>query len=112
MQVLWEHSPRDAEEVFAGLPSIVDWQIPTVRTLLNRLLKKGAIRAQKHGRRYMYVPVLKRDHWLLQESSGLLQRLFNGRVAPLVAHFSQHRKLSARDIRDLRQLLEEMDHDA
>lgn len=109
MQLLWEHSPRDAEEIFAALPDTVDWQVATVKTLLNRLLKKGAVRARKQGRRYLYAPVLERDEWLLQESTGLLQRLFNGRVAPLVAHFSQHRKLSARDVRELRKLLEEMD---
>ncbi len=108
MQVLWQHSPRDADEVFGALPDCVDWQAATVKTLLNRLLKKGAVRAHKLGRRYFYAPVLKRDQWLLQESSALLQRLFNGRVAPLVAHFSQHRRLSSGDIRDLRKLLAAM----
>ena len=48
---------------------------------------------------------------MLEESSSLLERLFDGRVAPLVAHFSQHRKLSAADVAQLRQLLEEIDDD-
>jgi predicted transcriptional regulator len=83
----------------------VDWQVATVKTLLNRLLRKGAVRASKLGRRYFYAPVLKRDQWLLQESTALLERLFNGRMASLVAHFIQHRKLSSGDIRALRKLL-------
>jgi BlaI family penicillinase repressor len=75
------------------------------------LLKKGAIRATKDGRRYLYTPVLKRQAWMLGESQGLLERLFDGRVAPLVAHFSEQRKLSRKDIDELRKLLEEIDDD-
>jgi BlaI family transcriptional regulator, penicillinase repressor len=72
-------------------------------------LTKGAIRAEKQGRRYLYAPVLQREDWVLDESQGLIERLFDGRVAPLVAHFSSHRKLSAEDIAELRRLLEEID---
>ena len=85
------------------------WQEPTVKTLLNRLLKKGAVSARKDGRRYLYSPVLTRDQWLSHESSGLLNRLFGGRVAPLVAHFSSQRKLSRKDIADLKRLIQELD---
>ena len=110
MQALWEHSPLAAEDVLATVADRTDWQESTVKTLLNRLLKKGAIHARKQGRRYLYTPILARDQWLLQESSGLLDRLFGGRVAPLVAHFSRHRKLSQRDVQELRKLLEKIDH--
>jgi hypothetical protein len=62
------------------------------------LVKKGAIRAQRDGRRYLYSPIIERDQWLSDESVGLLDRLFHGRIAPFVAHFSHSRKLSKRDI--------------
>ena len=109
MDVLWERHPLGADEVVAALADREDWQEPTIKTLLNRLLKKGAIRAEKAGRRYLYSPVLKREDWVLGESQGLLERLFDGRVAPLVAHFSAQRKLSAADVAELRRLLEEID---
>lgn len=108
MEALWRHSPLSAEEVAAAVAA-QGWQEATVKTLLNRLLKKKAIRAEKDGRRYLYAPVLQREAWVLEESQGLLQRLFGGRVAPLVAHFSEHRKLSRKDIAELRRLLEELD---
>jgi predicted transcriptional regulator len=116
MDVLWRASaqrgePLAAEDVVAALAQSRQWQEPTIKTLLNRLLKKGAIRASKDGRRYLYTPVLKRQDWLLGESQGLIERLFDGRVAPLVAHFSQHRKLSSKDIAELRQLLDDLDDD-
>ncbi|WP_159015568.1 BlaI/MecI/CopY family transcriptional regulator [Cognatiluteimonas profundi] len=109
MDVLWRQQPLAAEDVVAALADSRQWQEATIKTLLNRLLKKGAIRASKDGRRYLYSPVLQRQAWMLGESQGLLERLFDGRVAPLVAHFSEHRKLSRKDIAELRKLLEEID---
>jgi predicted transcriptional regulator len=114
MDVLWRASATrgagvPADAVVAALAEARDWQEPTIKTLLNRLLKKGAIKASKDGRRYLYTPVLERRDWVLGESQGLLERLFDGRVAPLVAHFSEHRKLSPKDIAELRKLLEEID---
>lgn len=111
MEVLWRRQPLPAEEVIAALSATQHWQEATIKTLLNRLLKKGAISAEKEGRRFLYTPVLAREDWMLGESQGLLERLFDGRVAPLVAHFSQQRKLSRKDIAELRRLLEELDHD-
>ncbi|KHL57140.1 BlaI/MecI/CopY family transcriptional regulator [Xanthomonas cannabis] len=111
MQVLWERAPRTAEEVVAALAS-TDWAEPTIKTLLNRLLTKGAIAAQKDGRKYRYTPVLQREHWVQQQSEGLLQRLFGGRVAPLVVHFSERGKLSTSDIAELRRLLKELDDES
>jgi predicted transcriptional regulator len=109
MEVLWDCSPQGADEVVAALATRSDWAEPTVKTLLNRLLNKGAIRASKEGRRYLYSPVLTRQAWVQQQSEGLLERVFGGRVAPLVAHFSERGKLSAQDIADLKRLVQELD---
>ncbi|RYF68388.1 MAG: BlaI/MecI/CopY family transcriptional regulator [Comamonadaceae bacterium] len=111
MDVLWKRQPLSAEEVVVSLSGQQDWQEATVKTLLNRLLNKGAISAEKDGRRYLYAPVLQRAAWVQGESESLLARMFGGRVAPLVAHFSEHRKLSRKDIAELRKLLEELDDD-
>jgi BlaI family transcriptional regulator, penicillinase repressor len=109
MEVLWQRSPQASEEVLAALGERQQWQEATVKTLLNRLLNKGAIEAQKDGRRYLYSPRLRREDWVMGESESLLARLFDGRVAPLVAHFSQHRKLSAADVAELRKLVETLE---
>ncbi|ALJ29166.1 MULTISPECIES: BlaI/MecI/CopY family transcriptional regulator [Stenotrophomonas] len=111
MEVLWEAHPLAAEDVIARVAGRNDWAEATVKTLLNRLLNKGAISAVKERRRYLYAPRVQRDAWVLEESSSLLERLFDGRVAPLVAHFSQHRKLGRDDVAELRRLLEELDDD-
>lgn len=109
MEVLWSRSPLGSDEVVAALSARSDWAEPTIKTLLNRLLKKGAIRAEREGRRYLYSPVLTREAWVASQSEGVLDRLFGGRVAPLVAHFSERGKLSREDIEELRRLIGEID---
>jgi predicted transcriptional regulator len=109
MAILWARSPAGADEIVQALAQQQDWQEATVKTLLNRLLKKGAISAEPQGRRYLYSPILSRDDWLHSQSAGLLDRLFGGRVAPLVAHFGRHRKLSKKDIAELKRLIQEME---
>ena len=109
MEILWRRSPLAAEEVVAALDKSQDWQETTIKTLLNRLLKKKAIRAEKDGRRYLYSPLLARADWVHGQSEGLLDRLFGGRVAPLVAHFSERRKLTRKDIAELKRLIGEID---
>ena len=109
MDVLWRSSPLAAEDIVAATADAQGWQEATVKTLLNRLLTKGAISAERDGRRYLYAPVLTRDAWLGQESEGLLDRLFGGRVAPMVAHFTERGRLSKKDLAELRKLLETLD---
>jgi len=109
MDVLWRSHPLGADEVVAALAER-DWAEPTIKTLLNRLLTKGAISASRDGRRYLYSPVLQRQVWVAEQSSGMLDKLFDGRVAPLVAHFSQRGALSPQDIAELKALIEGLDH--
>jgi BlaI family transcriptional regulator, penicillinase repressor len=109
MQALWGRHPLSAEDILAALPAQDGWQLGTVKTLLNRLLNKGAVKAEREGRRYLYEPLIERAQWEGKESLGLVDRVFGGRLSPLVAHFSAHRKLSPEDAEALRQLLKEHD---
>jgi predicted transcriptional regulator len=109
MQILWRRGEATAEELHRAAQEQTDWQGGTVKALLNRLLKKGAISAEREGRRFRYRPVLDRADYVSQQSRSLVDRLFDGRVAPLVAHFSERKALSADDIDDLRKLIRELD---
>jgi predicted transcriptional regulator len=110
MDVLWRSHPLGADEVVAALADR-DWAEPTIKTLLNRLLTKGAIAAERDGRRYLYRPLLQRQAWVEAQSQDFIGRVFEGRVAPLVAHFSERGQLSAQDIAELKKLIQELDHD-
>lgn len=109
MDSLWRVSPLSADRIAAEIASDQDWTEATVKSLLNRLLTKGAIAAERDGRRYLYRPLIERGDYVHAESQGLIDRLFEGRLAPLVAHFSAREALTPQDIADLKRLIEEID---
>lgn len=109
MEVLWDRSPQTTDEIVAALADRSDWQEATIKTFLNRLLKKGALRAEQQGRRYQYFAVLQRADWVAAEGRSVLDRLFGGRIAPLVAHFGERRELSKDDLAELRKLIDRLD---
>lgn len=109
MDVLWKQAPQSSEDIVAALQTPGGWHEKTIKTLLNRLLSKGAITAERDGRRYLYAPVLTRAQWQSQESRSLLDRVFGGKVAPLLAHFSRHEKLTTKDIAELRKLMDSIE---
>ncbi len=110
MEVLWTRAPLSADEVVAALAGSTDWHEKTVKTLLNRLLRKGALHHERDGRRYLYSPTVRREDYVSQESRTLIKRLFGGRVAPMLAHFREHEQLQREDIEALRKLLDDIDH--
>jgi predicted transcriptional regulator len=111
MDALWAKSPLTADEVVAAVAEPQGWGEATVKTLINRLLKRKAIRSERIEGRVRYVPVLQRADYVQAESQGLLDRLFEGRLTPLVAHFAEHRSLKPDEIKRLRRLLDDLDDD-
>lgn len=110
MDALWRTSPTSAEAIIADIAPAQSWEPTTVKTLLNRLLKKGAVKAERDGRRYIYRPALTREDYVFEESKGLVDRLFGGRLAPLVSQFSEQERLSPEDIGELRRLIQRLDN--
>jgi BlaI family penicillinase repressor len=109
MEALWRRSPLAAEDIAAEVAGPQGWTEATVKTLVNRLLKKKAIAAARDGRRYLYRPLVQRADYVQAESQGLLDRLFDGRLAPLVSHLSAAKALSADDIAELKRLIAEIE---
>jgi predicted transcriptional regulator len=108
MEVLWEQQPLTAAEVAERAGPKRGWSVHTVKTLLSRLLAKGAITHEANGRRFLYRPAIEREAYVGRESEKLLDRLFGGRVTPLIAHLAERRSLSADDIAELEALLKEL----
>jgi predicted transcriptional regulator len=112
MEALWRCGPLTSDEIIADVAQRQQWGAATVKTLINRLLKRKAIRSEPYEGRVRYLPLIQKADYLQAESQGLLDRLFDGRLAPLVAHFAEHRALKPEEIKRLRKLLEELDDDS
>jgi predicted transcriptional regulator len=111
LEVLWRQHPASANEIIAKLNENKEWHEKTVKTLLNRMVKKGAIGFEKQQRTYIYTPLLERDSYTLKESKSLLERMFSGKIAPLVAGFAKSDELSKQDISELKQLIDKWEQD-
>lgn len=105
MEVLWRESPLAAADVADRVDPARGWSDRTVKTLLSRLLTKGVLAHEEDGRRYLYRPTVQRDDYVARESNKLIDRMFGGRVTPLVAHLAERDMLTPRDIEEIEALL-------
>lgn len=109
MQVLWARGPLPADEIMAEVAGPQGWGEATVRTLITRLLKKKAIVSEREDGRVRYRPLISQADYLTGESQGLLDRLFDGQLAPMIAHFAQHRRLSPDELARLKQMIADIE---
>lgn len=108
MEVLWDTNPATAAEVSDALAQERGWSLATVKTLLGRLVQKQAISASPDGRRYLYAPLIARSDYVGTESKRLVDRLFGGRAASLVAHLADQEALTEDDLTEIEALLKEL----
>jgi BlaI family transcriptional regulator, penicillinase repressor len=106
MRILWRKSPQPAYDIVQQLASQEEWHPNTVKTLLTRLHKKGALGVEKYKNLYLYRPLLTEEQCIEAESDNFLERLFGGAIQPLLVHFAKQRKLSRKDLDDLRRILD------
>ena len=105
IKTLWDRGPMAARDVFAALPPDHGWAYKTVKTLLSRLVAKGAIGYEQIGNSYLYRPLFSREQCTSQALKGFIDRVLDGSLLPVVAHFIEERDLSEQEVARLRQLL-------
>ena len=108
LQLLWDESPLGAVELADRVPDSRDWSLATVKTLLSRLMAKGAVSAEADGRRYRYRPAIEREQVAGVQADRLVDRLFGGRVSPLVAQLAEQRAIDPEDLAELEALIREL----
>jgi predicted transcriptional regulator len=109
MDVLWDDAPLEADDITARVAD-QGWSRTTVRTLLARLVQKGAVEQRKEaGKRDMFTPLVGRSEYTHAESRSLVDRLFGGKVSPLFAQFAERAELSDDDIAELKALIERIE---
>ena len=108
MEVLWDRNPISAAEVCDAVCAERDWSIPTVKTLLSRLVQKEAVGTEPEGRKFLYRPLIARSDYVGGESLRLVDRLFGGRAAPLFAQLAESEALTDDDLSEIEALLREM----
>jgi len=108
MEVLWDSSPRTASDVAKALKEQTGWAENTVRTLLTRLVEKGALKiSDEAGSPKLYSPAVKREACVKAESESFLERIFQGAAKPLLVHFAKDARLTPEEVKELKKLLDQ-----
>ena len=105
-QELWRRSPQTANEIVLALADSNGWNHRTVRTLINRLVKKKVLSYENLGREYHYFPLINRDECIAAYTQSFVERVFDGAAGMLVATFIRQQRLSAREIAELKAILD------
>ena len=107
MNVLWDESPRTANDVIETLSERMKWHATTVKTLLSRLVKKGVVKYRSEGNRYLYFAAIPRQRYVREESASFIDRVFGGETTPALLHFVRNTRLTQDEIDELRRILDE-----
>ena len=105
MKALWEKSPLTANKIVKMVSATKTWKPKTVRTLINRLVGKGAVAFEKKGRGYEYSPMLAEDECVQAETESFLGRVKGTKITPMLAAFLEEELLSAAEIDELKRIL-------
>ena len=110
MAVVWDRTPVAASTVVEVLEDRKRWTLATVRTLLRRLVNKGALQQEFEGKRYIYTPLISMAECSRQESESFLDRVLGRAPSEAILHLVKRADLSDKDIQELRRILREKEH--
>jgi len=102
MKLIWNDNPITALEIIRELTKITDWKPNTIKTFINRLLKKGAVGYEKSGKEYNYYPLIDEADYVKSESRLFLERIFGGSLKPMLVTMVENEDLTLDDIEDLK----------
>lgn len=109
MRVVWARSPITAADIIDQLTAQDStWHPVTAKTLLNRLVRKGALGFEQRGRAYLYRPLVEEQACVAAVTRSFLDRVFGGSLGLMVAHFADQKGLTAKQVRELRKVVEEI----
>jgi BlaI family penicillinase repressor len=109
MAVVWHRTLVAASTVVEVLENRKQWTLATVRTLLRRLVNKGALEQRADGRRYVYSARISMAECVRRESESFLDRVLGRAPAEAILHLVKRADLSREDIQELRRILREKD---
>ena len=109
MIALWERSPASVRDVLERIEPKTGWAYSTVKTILERLVEKEAVRVRKRGNSGLFEPLVSLQEARRTAVRSLVEKAFDGAFGSLFLHLFSEEKLSRKDRRQLTQMLEELD---
>jgi BlaI family transcriptional regulator, penicillinase repressor len=89
MKPLWEQGPMAARDIYQAVPDEQGWAYKTLKTMLARLVKKGALTYDQIGNSYLYRAVHSREEMTRATMGSFVDRVFDGALQPFMAYFAE-----------------------
>ncbi|MFB5675184.1 penicillinase repressor BlaI [Paenibacillus terreus] len=107
MNVLWEKAPRTASEVIHALQEKTDWKPKTIRTLLDRLVKKEVVGVNQSYKVYAFIPLYTQNECQIAEAKSFLNRIYGGTMKSMLVQFFEEQSITEEEMNELRTILQE-----
>ncbi len=108
MNQVWRRSPVSARDVLEAVESETEWAYTTVKTILSRLVDKGALHVRKRANTSLFQPRISREKARRSAVKSLLEKACDGTFDALVLHMMTEERLSAQDRKKLAAMLAEL----
>lgn len=108
-RVLWDLGEGSLGAIHEALLETRPMEYATLQTYVRRLETKGYIKAERVGRTKLYRPKVRAQQIIRETINDVLRLLFDGQPVPLVRHLMQDRSISSEEIRELRELVTELE---
>lgn len=102
MQILWREKQCGLNEIIEQLSTDEEKNKNTTKTLIHRLVLKGAIESKKtNGKEVVYIPKINEKKFLAKESNNFLKKFFGGNTEQLLLNFVEDKKVSKEELEKL-----------
>ncbi len=108
--VLWKNQPMSGRQIADKLTD-ESWSYVTIKTLINRLLKKGFLSFEKEGRQYLYSATISQKDYLQKENKNFIERMYSGSFSGLFAAFTEYENISQQELKEIKKMINEMEKD-
>ena len=105
MKIVWERDQVTVRDVYEALLEKRKVAYTTVMTMMNILEQKGHLEKTQEERAYVYRSTRPRNQVIRGMVREFVNRVFNGSAEPLLLHLVEDRKLSEKDIDEIRALI-------
>jgi BlaI family transcriptional regulator, penicillinase repressor len=111
LQTLWERGPSTIRQLTDTLyPSGTEAHYATVQKLLERLESKGCVNRDRSSWAHVFKAIMDRDDFIGHRLQAVAEKLCGGSLTPLLTNLVRSKRLTPRERREIRRLMDELDH--
>lgn len=107
LESLWAASPKVGSQIVADMEARKGWSRSTTLTMLRRMTEKGLVSCDDSGKMKTYTSLVRREDAVKKETESFLDRVYQGSVSMLLNSFVKKQRLSAGEIKELREILDQ-----